>query len=190
MLTATARVAVLIAIAVLLAISPAMAAGKDTQSAAREKRVIGAKAIVSEVQTGLEFVARIDTGATSCSIHAEDVEVEDPGDDMRDNIDKKVSFTIVTAEGKKARIESTIATTVRVKTSEETDRRYKVWMTLRYGDVKRRVRVSLNDRSHMDHPLLIGRNFLRGRFLVDVEQELTRPEAVDAPSDSPAAAAQ
>jgi hypothetical protein len=30
--------------------------------------------------------------------------------------------------------------------------------------------VSLNDRTDMEYPLLIGRNFLRGDFLVDVEK--------------------
>ena len=41
-------------------------------------------------------------------------------------------------------------------------------MTLRHNDVKKLVLVSPNDRSHMNYPLLLGHNFLRGAYVVDV----------------------
>jgi hypothetical protein len=37
-------------------------------------------------------------------------------------------------------------------------------------DFEKKVLVTLNDRTDMEFPLLIGRNFLRGDFLVDVEK--------------------
>ena len=33
------------------------------------------------------------------------------------------------------------------------------------------VSISLADRSKMKYPMLLGKRFLKGRFLVDVEQE-------------------
>jgi hypothetical protein len=33
------------------------------------------------------------------------------------------------------------------------------------------VLVTLNDRTSMDYPLLVGRNFLHGDFLVDVDMD-------------------
>lgn len=153
------------------------------KSEKQPKRVVGETAFINEVATGLEFLARIDTGATTCSIHAEEVVVEEGKDDMKENVGANISFYVVNSKGNREHVQTTIADTVRVKTSDNTERRYKVWLTLRYGDVERRVHVTINDRSHMDHPLLIGRNFLRGRFLVDVEQKRTRAAAPD-PSDT------
>ena len=52
----------------------------------------------------------------------------------------------------------------------EFDHRYKVRLTLKWNDFEKEVVVTLNDRTDMEFPLLIGRNFLRGDFLVDVEK--------------------
>jgi hypothetical protein len=76
--------------------------------------------------------------------------------------------------GKSRWIETTIAKAVRIKSPslgrDEVDPRYKVWLTLQWNDFRKQVLVTLNDRTHMEYPLLIGRNFLRGDFLVDVEK--------------------
>jgi hypothetical protein len=56
----------------------------------------------------------------------------------------------------------------RSSTSEREEDRYMVRMTLRLNDVKKRILVSLNDRSHMNYAALLGRNFLRDDFVVDV----------------------
>ncbi len=166
-----------------------------------EKVVIGATAEFAEESSGFLYAARIDTGATTCSIHAEKikvvegVEVKKKGSkQMQKNIGRKVTFELIDAKGKRKRVESTIADTVRVKTSERKERRYKVWLTLRHGEVQRRVHVTLNDRSHMAYPLLIGRNFLCGRFLVDVEQKKTpmpssKPDKAVAANDAKRSAA-
>ena len=41
-------------------------------------RLIGATTTVTEVSTGLPFAARVDTGATTCSIHCEAVKSRTP----------------------------------------------------------------------------------------------------------------
>ena len=136
-----------------------------------EKQVIGATAVVYESSSRIGFPARIDTGAKTCSLHIEELVIENESKKMRDNLDKKARIRIVNNQGKPVWIDTKIAETVHVKTSEEGERRYKVWLMLRYGGVQKKVHVTLNDRSHMAYPLLVGRNFLRGDFLVDVEQE-------------------
>ncbi len=45
-----------------------------------------------------------------------------------------------------------------------------VRLKLRYEDVEKKVLVTLKDREKMTYPLLLGRNFLSGDFLVDVTQ--------------------
>ena len=44
-------------------------------------------------------------------------------------------------------------------------------LSLKWKDFTKDVLVTLNDRTEMVYPLLIGRNFLRGDFIVDVDQD-------------------
>ncbi|QDV75158.1 ATP-dependent zinc protease [Botrimarina mediterranea] len=149
---------------------------------AENKVVLGPVAKFTEKESGFSYRARVDTGAKTCSIHATKVKIEDANKkSMIKNIGKKVSFELESTDGKKKRVTTTIADTVRVKTtnSDAIQRRYKVWLTLSYGDVERRVHVTLNDRSHMKYPLLIGRNLLCGTFLVDVSVEPVAEQIAD-----------
>jgi len=134
----------------------------------RPKQVIGAISSVEEANSDIRFVARVDTGATSCSMHVEEWNIEDAAESMRDNIGKTVRFRIKNRSGKSEWLEREIIDVSTIKTSERKEQRYKVYMTLECGEVKKKVLVSLNDRSHMAFPVLLGRNFLEGDFLVDV----------------------
>jgi hypothetical protein len=142
---------------------------------ADDKHIIGATAIVKETGTGIPFRARIDTGAKSCSLHVEKIEIIDEEKSRLRNIGKTVRFLVKGENGKTGWIETKIAAAVRIKSSVfkngEFDRRYKVRLTLKWKDFNKEVLVTLNDRTEMAYPLLIGRNFLRGDFLVDVEKK-------------------
>lgn len=148
--------------------------GKDSV-AKKEKRVIGSTATVTEVSSGLSFPARIDTGAETCSLHVEKVEIQDKTARRVRNVGKTARFLLKDKDGKTHWVEAIIADAVRVKSSSlksgEYDHRYKVRLTLQWKDVRKEVLVTLNSRTDMEYQLLIGRNFLRGDFLVDVAQE-------------------
>ncbi len=146
-----------------------------------EKRVIGATATVEEVKTDLLFKARVDTGATTSSLNVEDYVIEDKAEEMVDNVGKKIRFRIKNHEGESEWLESKIAKVSVVKTSVDQEERYKVRLTLRLHEVKKRVLVTLNDRSHMKYPMLLGRNFLRGDFIVDVDIKKKRKARTDRP---------
>lgn len=134
------------------------------------KHTLGATALLRENSTGLELPARIDTGAKSCSLHVDEVDVENARDDMRKNVGKPARLLIRDEQAGDVWIDAEIADTVLIKNpnSAKKQRRYKVWLTLCAGDVNKRVLVTLSDRSHLTYPLLIGRNFLRDDFVVDV----------------------
>lgn len=136
------------------------------------KHIIGPTDTFTEVSTNIPFSARIDTGAKSCSLHVEKIEIKDEARRRRENVGKTVRFLIQGQNGKSEWIETKIAAAVRVKSSVfkdgEFDPRYKVRLTLRWKDFEKEVLVTLNDRTDMEYPLLIGRNYLRGDFLVDV----------------------
>jgi hypothetical protein len=139
------------------------------------KLVIGSTATISEVSSGLPFAARIDTGAKSCSLHVEKWEIKDPEKRPVDNIGKSIRFQIKNDEGETEWIETIVAGRVRIKSSVHKEGnsqgRYKVRLTLQWKNFKKDVLVSLTDRTDMEYPLLIGRNFLRDDFVVDVSQD-------------------
>ena len=141
--------------------------------AEQTKQIIGATTTIVEGTSGLPFAARVDTGATSCSIHAVKWEIEDHARRPARNVGKPIRVLIRNEQGDEAWIESVVAGRVRVRSSvqgeDDYHGRYKVQLPLEWAGVKKDVLVTINDRTDMDFPLLIGRNFLHGDFLVDVE---------------------
>ena len=89
------------------------------------------------------------------------------------NIGKSIRVLIKNEKGDEAWVDAVIAGRVRVRSSvqDEDDYhgRYKVRLPLEWNGVKKEVLVTINDRTDMDYPLLVGRNFLRGDFVVDVD---------------------
>lgn len=134
-----------------------------------EKRIIGATATVLEKQSGLLFRSRVDTGSKSCSLHVEEMTINDEQEKWVDNIGKVVTFKVKNDRDETHYLEGRIEGYVIIKTSDHRERRYKVPLVLRWKGVEKKVLVTLNNRNGMEYPLLLGRNFLRGDFLVDVE---------------------
>lgn len=146
--------------------------GKDVATT-KLKRTIGATATVVEASSQLQFPARIDTGAETCSLHVEKIDIQDKTAKRTRNIGKSIRFLLKANDGKTHWVEGIVADAVRVKSSSlksgDVDHRYKVRLTLQWKDVRKEVLVTLNDRTAMEYPLLIGRNFLERDFLVDVD---------------------
>ena len=149
-------------------VQPAVAETESAEKDAPQVRLIGATTVVTEVSTGTSLPARVDTGATSCSIHCLAMEIKDPASDPRENIGKPVRFLVKKSDGEDLWVESKIVDHVRIRTSEKDDERYKVRLRLRWEDVEKKVVATLNDRQNMKYPMLLGRNFLRDDFLVNV----------------------
>lgn len=142
---------------------------EDATPPKKKKRVIGATATILEKQSGLLFRARVDTGAKSCSLHVEDMVIEDEKEKWVDNIGKVIRFKAKNRSDETHWLESRIAGYVIIKTTDTRVRRYKVPLILRWKGIEKKVLVTLNNRNGMEYPLLLGRNFLRGDFLVDVD---------------------
>lgn len=129
------------------------------------KQLIGAIETIAVEPAGIDLRARVDTGAQTTSIHAENIEIDKAGDARG----KSIAFRLVNLQGQSQRVETHVARQILVKTSEGSERRYAVPLTLRWRQHSKTVLVTLNDRSGMRHRLLLGRNWLRGDFIVDVE---------------------
>ncbi len=154
----------------------------SAKAAGSEKHVIGSTAIVEETESNFSFPARVDTGATTTSLHVEGCKIENEATEMGENVGKTIRFRIKNQRGESEWLKRKIAEISVIKTSEREERRYKVPVTLCCMDVKKQVLVSLNDRSHMTFPLLLGRNFLQGDFVVDVDWNQNLAEKSELPA--------
>lgn len=137
------------------------------------------KAVLGEVEEvwlappGVRIVGRIDTGATSSSLHAEEiVEFERDGEDW-------VRFRV---EGKDGIAEFEAAIVRQVRVVQQADpkgtRRPVVEIRVRLGDIDETVEFTLADRSHLDNNLILGRNFLKDLAVVDVARQFIQPAYV------------
>lgn len=108
------------------------------------------------------FSARIDTGATTSSLDADDIkEFERDGE-------KWVSFKIVNRQsGETYLFEKPIVKSVKIKRIENKEHRIKVMMDVSFGGQKLSTEFTLADRNDFKYQALIGRNILSGRYLVD-----------------------
>jgi hypothetical protein len=139
---------------------------------AAEKAVIGPTAIMSVEETGLFYEARIDTGAGNTSLNAFDIEIEGgSAKNMQDNVGKTIWFSTQNAAGAQKRLSAKIVKTSKVSNSQGTETRYMVALVVGFDGKKRKVNVNLRDRSHMDYKLLIGRNWLKDQYIVDVSEK-------------------
>lgn len=128
------------------------------------KKVVGRAETISFPELGYDEVpARVDTGAKTTSVWATDVREADgvlhfklfgTGDPLYDGRELKTTWF------EKTMVASSIG---------EAEERYKVRLLIRLKDRRIRARVTLADRTHQVYPVLVGRNVLRGKFIVDVE---------------------
>ncbi len=143
------------------------------QNISTDKLLIGRLEKVLLNPPGRTFTARIDTGATTSSLDARNIQVfeRDRSDWVRFQIqDPKEKATYYD-------VERPIARKVRIiqATSDEADHRLVVKLQFQIGRVQRMEEFTLEDRSHMDYQVLIGRNVLRDLMVVDVAQEFIAP---------------
>ncbi len=132
-------------------------------------RIIGEVEPVTIVKAGMTLPARIDTGATTSSLDARDIQKFE-----RDG-KKWVRFTLLDRRsGKKVQVEGRLTRTVEI-TRHGTDPQYRPVIKLKaaLGKVELYREFSLTDRSGFTYPVLIGRNFLGGEFIVDVTRKYT-----------------
>jgi len=121
------------------------------------------------------FEARVDTGATTSSISAQDIVVfEKDG--------KRWARFLLVPNGEESRfeVEAPLVRYVRILQSSqeggEYDRRPVVSMTVKVGNFIEETQFTLTDRSHMTYPILLGRSFLKDIAVVDVAKDYIQPK--------------
>lgn len=143
-------------------------------SASLDKTVVGATEKVLLTDLGITLESRVDTGANTSSLDARNIEIfERNGEDwVRFEIHDPDLDQLVELERPRSR-----KVLISQSNSEEPERRPVVEMRITMGSMTQVAEFTLTDRSHLDQPLLIGRNVLRDLMLVDVAQDyVTEPK--------------
>lgn len=133
-----------------------------------DKKIVGRKETISIIDLELyELDAKVDTGADSNALHCDHIEV-----DERNN---RVSFTLLdevheSYHGK--RMTFPLYKIKKIKSSNgQVQLRPSVKVSVEFFGKKYKSVISLTNRADMKFPMLIGRLFLKDRFLVDVSKE-------------------
>lgn len=117
--------------------------------------------------------ARIDSGAETSSIHAENIQL------LEKDGKRYVRFSLTHPDTQEnIFLERRLHRRIVVKQNIDAppDRRYVVRMWVTIGKTRTWLDVSLSDREDFEYELLIGRNMLMDDFLIDVSKRHTQPK--------------
>ena len=138
------------------------------QSVAKEKKHIGWVENVRIFPSELQFKAKMDTGAYNSSINAKNIaEFERDGEIW-------VRFDVINKNEVSTTLELPVVKEVTVKQHfGERQKRYAVMLGVCLGKTYKETQVSLVNREGFLYAMLIGRNFLRGDFVIDPAEQYT-----------------
>lgn len=136
----------------------------------KKKETIGRLEIVDLPKWDIkEIEAKIDTGAYSSSLHCHNIK------EYEKNGAKWVKFNLLDPEhpSYNERLFSLPISDIReVKSSNgQTELRVFVKTKIIFFNKEHDIELSLTNRSEMKYPILVGRKFLKNKFLVDVSKK-------------------
>jgi hypothetical protein len=175
----------LLLVAACLSSAPALASNEPAEPPEPPLAAAGGMVILGWVEralvfpVGLEFRAKLDSGARTSSVHTTRIR------EFRRNGQSWVDFTIDNGAGETADLELPVVRFVRIREHGGSyQRRPVVKMEICIDSVFKQAEVNLVDRDGFLYPLLIGRTYLKGDILVDSGVTRTRDLACPVP-DAP-----
>lgn len=128
-----------------------------------EKKIIGRieQANFPELEL-YNIQTKIDTGAYNSSIHCAEIH------EINEQLHCRFVQPLTNHSKKKKLIFDNYNIAVVKSSNGHTERRYKIMTTIDFGGKSYPIALTLTDRGEMRYPVLIGRKFLKKRFLVDV----------------------
>ena len=138
----------------------------------RHRITIGAIEDVVLLPWGVTLMARVDTGATTTALDAREIKELPAKKEIEFRLPEQCGGQLV-----RRRLRGWRQVTSSDGTSE---RRPVVNMEFQIGDRQFNAQVTLADRSRMKFPMLLGRNTLGNRYVVDVARtNLLSPQATE-----------
>ena len=133
------------------------------------KQIFGYVEDVKVMELGWVMKAKLDTGATTSSIDAREIEPFE-----KDDADW-VRFKVVDRDtGTVSWLERPVERTVGIKRhGRDSDTRYVVSLTFCVDNMEIEEEVTLTSRKGFNYPVLVGRNHMAGRIIVDPAERFT-----------------
>ncbi len=128
------------------------------------KTVIGGVEEVVLFPWGLKLPARIDTGSGLTSLDVRDLIVNNKVAQFR--LSEKYGNILISLP---------VIRTVKVRSADSHERRPVVEIELCLGSRRMRVQSTLNNRSGVEYPIILGRNVLTQGFIIDCAEERILP---------------
>jgi glutathione synthase/RimK-type ligase-like ATP-grasp enzyme len=114
--------------------------------------------------------AKVDSGAHVSSLHAENIRI------VSVNGKDVLEFEIPSTSSKSQKYQVEDFGEINIRNAHGVTKRYTIKTSIVVNGVKAKTKLNLSDRGELKFPLLLGRRFLRGRFLVNVEMSLGSKE--------------
>lgn len=154
-------------------------ASAELQVVQINKMVVGELEWVYVHELGQSFKARVDSGATTSSISATDLEA------FERNNTAWVRFTVNhPSAGKFEQLEAPVVRQARIKqaSASGSQSRLVVSLTVNLGEhFTRKTEFTLADRRNMSYPMLLGREFLSDVAVVDVGKKFLHAKVESKP---------
>ena len=125
-----------------------------------KKIIIGPTVSVTMIEANMDFLGRVDTGAVTTSINATILNIS------ADNIE----YIITNKQGKSLKLNSKIVKRSTVSNAETKETRIFVELHINHAGITHKTLVNLNDREDSKYKILLGRNWLAGKYIVDVDK--------------------
>jgi hypothetical protein len=138
------------------------------------KVVVGANEWIYLSPPGHHYQARIDSGAATSSLSAQNIEYFERNGKrwVRFALQHDDETTSIAVEAKVIR-----HVLIRQASSPEPERRPVISLTVNMGqDLRYDTEFTLTNRSQMTYPILLGREFLRDVILIDVARQFIHPK--------------
>lgn len=154
-----------------------------------DKELVGRSEWIGLADIGTYLRARIDSGANTSSLSAKDItRFERDGEDW---VRFKLGVNeddIVVDDVRNEWIEAPVERRVRILQAAGSESRPVVSLLMTLGSIREPVEFTLNDRTHLNYPVLLGRRFLMDIALIDVAESYLHPRP-EFPGGRPAAEA-
>ncbi|HHX82786.1 MAG TPA: hypothetical protein GX696_07390 [Pseudomonadaceae bacterium] len=138
------------------------------------KQVLGWLLNIRVYPDGLLMRAKLDSGARSSAMHAEDIEVFEDDDgrqmvrfvvlDEHDDPDSDAMSLVLPLERE---------VNIKLRYTDDADARPVVKMEFCMAGKRHTALLSLTDRSNFNYPVLLGREFLKTAYLIDPSESFT-----------------
>lgn len=130
--------------------------------AAQHKDLVGWVEKVRLHPGSLLVHAKLDTGAKTSSLNAQQVTEFTQGGE------RWVRFDLINRDGDRVKFERKVERTAKIKRPpEESEGRLVIRMGICLGNIYKEAEVNLVDRTGFNYPMLLGRSFMEGSFIID-----------------------